>query len=323
MPVMLEEQLLGRRVVLRYRRDEPGDRPPLSDVVGTLTAVTEATYTVQARTGPRIIDRNAVVAAKPVAANRREILELERISRRGWRGHTQVELDGWLLSADLGWTGRANSALPLGTAGQPLDRQLKQVWAFYDERGLELQIQVPLPARGLLDAELAGRCWTTARPTIMLVRALDPESAVPTSRTDATPDEAVPTSRLDATPDYAWIAGYHYRGGQLPDFAHALLTRHDQVTFASLERDGQTAAIGRGVVDEGWLGITAVDVDPGFRRRGLATQIMRDLFGWGLEHGARSCYLQVDESNTAALTLYAGLGFIEHHRYHYRIAPPS
>jgi ribosomal protein S18 acetylase RimI-like enzyme len=72
-------------------------------------------------------------------------------------------------------------------------------------------------------------------------------------------------------------------------------------------------------VADGWLVVTAVTVDERYRRRGLATAVMAALGSWGRERGARSCLLQVVETNEPALALYGRLGFTEHHRYHYRL----
>ena len=295
---------------MRYRRPD-GTAPALSDVVGELASLTPATAIVVGRHGPVIVDRAAIVAARAVAPPRREILELERVARRGWRAAEVVELDGWLLHADQGWTGRANSVLPLATPRRPLPDLLAEAGRFYAERGLRLQVQVPLPARGLLDAELAGRCWTVERPTVMLTAPL------------GHPAGAGEPVELAPTPSAAWLASYHYRGGPLPEHAVRLLTRHDRVRFASLSRDGSVAGIARGAVDEGWLGVTAVEVAPEHRRSGVASALMRALQDWGRQQGATACYLQVDEGNSGALALYQRLGFTEHHRYHYRLAPAT
>jgi len=48
--------------------------------------------------------------------------------------------------------------------------------------------------------------------------------------------------------------------------------------LAQIGVDGQVVAIGRGVVDDGWLGLSAIAVGPPFRRRGLA-QARFDTFG--------------------------------------------
>ena len=313
MPFMLSARLVGRRVVVRYRRQD-GLLPPLSDVVGELASLTPTTAIVAGRNGLVTVDRAAIVAVREVAPHRREILELARIARRGWRAGEVLDLDGWLLHADRGWTGRANSVLPLFTPRRPLPELLAEAGRFYAERGLPLQVQLPLPARGLLDAELAGRCWTLERPAIVLT------APVAGPLTGSASGEPV---RLDPAPSAAWLAGYHYRGGELPEHAVRLLTRHDQVRFASLSRDGSVVGVARGTVDEGWLGVTAVEVAARHRRSGVATALMRSLLDWGGRQGATACYLQVDESNTGALAFYQRLGFIYHHRYHYRLAPAA
>jgi ribosomal protein S18 acetylase RimI-like enzyme len=45
--------------------------------------------------------------------------------------------------------------------------------------------------------------------------------------------------------------------------------------------------------------------------------VMAALLEWGAEQGATTAYLQVLGDNTAALELYAGLGFATHHAYRY------
>jgi ribosomal protein S18 acetylase RimI-like enzyme len=67
--------------------------------------------------------------------------------------------------------------------------------------------------------------------------------------------------------------------------------------------------------------VTAVTVAEEARRRGLGTAVMAALSNWAADRGGRRCLLQVVESNAPALGLYARLGFTEHHRYHYRLAP--
>jgi N-acetylglutamate synthase len=97
--------------------------------------------------------------------------------------------------------------------------------------------------------------------------------------------------------------------------------------FASVRDDaGSVLAIARGSVDQAadgvpWLGVTAVEVHPSARRRGLGGLILGGLAAWAAGHGARCCYLQVGADNAPALALYARHGFVEHHTYQYRLAP--
>jgi GNAT superfamily N-acetyltransferase len=98
----------------------------------------------------------------------------------------------------------------------------------------------------------------------------------------------------------------------------AVLTNHDTVRFASIVADGQLVAIGRGVIDDGWLGISAVHTTATRRRQGLASAITGALLRWGASAGARHSYLQVSADNGAAVELYRTLGYWQHHEYHYR-----
>ena len=54
-------------------------------------------------------------------------------------------LGDWLLRAADGWTGRANSALPVGDPDRPLDGAVDAVERWYADRGQPAMINVPLP----------------------------------------------------------------------------------------------------------------------------------------------------------------------------------
>ena len=99
--------------------------------------------------------------------------------------------------------------------------------------------------------------------------------------------------------------------------------RHDRAAFASVRDAGRVVAIARGTVDDGWLGITAVEVDPAVRRQGLAGTVTAALWKWGREQHAARTYLQVSSENVAAVALYDRLGYWVHHDYRYRLDPES
>src|SRR5215472_3938583 len=139
------------------------------------------------------------------------ITELERIAARHWRGTEEDRLGGWLLRAADGFTGRANSALPLGDPGMPLDDALATVTRWYRDRALPPMIAVPLPLEGdsprhQLDNHLSERSWPT-RPGPAFVMVADLTTAPPVGNLPADAQFLV-----DAEPDDAWLAMYHYRG---------------------------------------------------------------------------------------------------------------
>ena len=58
---------------------------------------------------------------------------------------------------------------------------------------------------------------------------------------------------------------------------------------------------------------------PEARRQGLARRLTQSIGAWGRMHGARFAYLQVVATNSAALPLYAALGFETVYSYAYRV----
>lgn len=125
---------------------------------------------------------------------------------------------------------------------------------------------------------------------------------------------------VNDAPDEHWYSMYHFRGQPLPQQALELLSARIDGTlgFASLRVAGELAAITRATITTGgdiqWLGFSAVEVAPKFRRQGLGTLLGKHILHWGQANGASSAYLEVISSNTAGRALYQGLGFDEHHR---------
>jgi N-acetylglutamate synthase len=241
-----------------------------------------------------------------------DVADLERLAARGWRGTEEGHLGDWLLRAGGGFTGRANSALVVGDPGLPLVDAVDAVARWYADRGLRPCATLPGRQSRAADAAFAAAGWERDEDVLVLTAPLTPAAA-----------DGVPVD-LSPQPDDAWLAGYRYRGRPLPPSARDVLTNAEDVVFAAVRRDpppAPLAAVARGVVTDGWLGVAAVTVEERYRRQGLATAVMAALQRWGAGRGARWVYLQVTASNAPARALYRQAGFIEHHRYHYRYAP--
>jgi N-acetylglutamate synthase len=245
--------------------------------------------------------------------------DLERAAAPGWRAVEEERLGGWLLRAAAGFTGRANSALAAGDPGRPLPDAVDAVRRWYAARGLPAMIAVPYPtgrpADSPLDSLLAGLGWTV-RADAATVMTADPASVARRAGREAVRVD------VDADPDQAWLRRYHYRGQDLPPIAIRVLTSAPWRGFASVRVDGETIAIGRVAGGGDWAGLSAVEVDPACRRRGLGTAVTVELARHAADRGGfRHLYLQVSDDNSAARALYQTLGFADHHGYHYRVEP--
>ena len=155
MPFVLEPSWLGRRVsVRRVIGRRPDGRPLFGDVVGDLVRLDASVAVIDTRDGAVEVATDSVTIARTAPPSTADELALQSIAAAGWRAAETGHLGGWLLRATGGFTGRANSVLPLGLPGMPLDDALAQARCWYAERGLPLKLLIPTEARRLLDAGL-------------------------------------------------------------------------------------------------------------------------------------------------------------------------
>ncbi|MFF7533777.1 GNAT family N-acetyltransferase [Streptomyces bobili] len=316
---------VGKRVSVR-RLSEPGvTEGKFTDTVGVLTSWDNGVLLITRKSGESVrITESSLVAGKvvPAAPARRRgpaasYEELARVCARAWRPVESERLGEWELRAASGFTRRANSVLPLGDPGLPLDGALDVVRRWYGDRGLPAYIQTATGAEGTqesLCAELERRGWVREVTAELWIGALAPVA-------DLAEAEAGGVV-LAREADEAWLARYQRKG--IGEVALKVLADGPSVWFASVPGEGAApAAIGRCVVDGRWAGFAAVEVDPRQRRRGLATVVMAALARRALEEGASAAWLQVEADNAGARALYAGMGFGAHHAYHHYREPEA
>ncbi|MFC4146027.1 GNAT family N-acetyltransferase [Micromonospora mangrovi] len=318
---MLRQQDVGHRIVVRRIVGIREGRPLFTDALGELVELNETHITLATAQGRLRVPVSEVHRAKRVPPARRPtaaaVVALELAADEAWPAPVQGRLGDWRLRSAEGWTGRANSALPVGDPDRPLPAALDAVERWYADRGQPALVNTPLPLAAPVGAELDARGWGARPLTVVQTVALAGLPPTPTDRAGLPPVE------LATAPSEAWLAVAAGRKGGLPDAARHILTAVDRVRFAQVYAGGELLAIGRGTVtgDGRWLGLTLVEVAPQVRRQGLARRVIRSLVDWGAAEGATHAFLQVEQRNTPAVTLYRGLGFTTHHTYLTRVAP--
>jgi ribosomal protein S18 acetylase RimI-like enzyme len=323
MPV--DASAVGSRVVVRSRLGGhgPGGGPAMTDVVGILVAADPDRLTVRRRDGTLVDVRvGDVVTAKEVSGLpggrpgtglRIDAEDLQRVTDTGWPAPVSQPLGEWLLRAASGFTGRANSVSVHGSPARPFDRALADITSFYASHGLPPMAQVVVGSAW--ESEFAGAGWSIKPGSHAgaLVQVAGVRTAL-RSAGGPVPDAV----RLARRVSDDWLNLYNRAGGDVdPEVVRGVLEGPQGVVLARL--GDPAVAIGRLVVDGDWAGMAAVEVAPEHRGRGLARQVVDALLRAADAAGARWCYLQTMEHNTAALRLYAGYGFTTHHRYRYLV----
>jgi GNAT superfamily N-acetyltransferase len=279
-----------------------------TDVLGELRAWDVTALTVDTDRGEIEIPHADIHRIKRVppraTATPHQVATLERTAARGWLPPDHEYLGDWLLRAAGGWTSRANSALPIGDPGLPIGPAIDKITHWYRQRDREPLISLPSAGAEAVRAELHRRRWIETDTALVqvagLTRVADPAPAV----------------RLDDHLDDAFLAAIGRWKRRPPAAARAILTSGGAVSFATVVGPtGELIGTGRGVVTDGWLGLSLIWVEPSQRRTGLGRSIVGALARWASQHGATRAYLQVADDNPAAINLYTSLGFKTHHHY--------
>jgi len=242
--------------------------------------------------------------------NSEEIRTLDAVAARAMPADQAVELDGWLLRASALPAGRVNSVWPRDPGDGPLAKRVDTAEQHYAALGRPTRFQVsPAALPAGLEGVLGARGYVAGWPVLVQTLALDDPAA---------PAGAV---ALAPAPDASWLEVWRAAGKRDAEAVEAAVRLFARCSvpsaFATLSLDGPAAAVGRGVLDGGWLGIFAMATATASRRRGAAACVLAALLRWGWQHGARGAYLQCAQDNAAARSLYGRSGFTIAYRYHY------
>jgi GNAT superfamily N-acetyltransferase len=230
-----------------------------------------------------------------------------------WPALRSLVCDGWVLRFSNGYTRRANSVHPLYPSSRDLAEKIAEAERLYQERGLPAVFKLTAESQPrTLEAALVERGYEVEAETSVRVADLGPMGSVAAVDIEASWGNAS-----------EWREAFHGMSRVAPEHQathERILASISPLTgFATVRQDGRIVGCGLGVVQVGWLGVFDVIVDGPARRQGYGERLMQGLMSWGRQMGAGKAYLQVMQSNVAAVRLYEGLGFHKAYSYWYRV----
>jgi ribosomal protein S18 acetylase RimI-like enzyme len=123
-------------------------------------------------------------------------------------------------------------------------------------------------------------------------------------------------------PDEAWLAAWLATKAQEPvdhSLAASVLSGGRAIYVRAQDAGtGATVGVIRAALEQEWVGLSCLVVRPDARRRGVGRALTLGALRLAAARGAQRAFLQVVDSNEAAIALYGQLGFGPAERYHYR-----
>jgi GNAT superfamily N-acetyltransferase len=240
-----------------------------------------------------------------------DINRLEEVTLNAWPGLKQVVRDGWVARFSRGFTGRANSVVPLYQATGNTLEKIEFFESLYAAHGLPTTFKLTQASQPVgLDALLANRGYRESR-----------RAGVQVCNDLASGDEGAGVEARDAIWPRWTDSVVRHRSLSPADaatLAEILAAIALPCRFAVSVDEAGVAACGLAVLEAPWVGLYDIVTRQDARRRGQAARVVNSLMTWGRDNGAASAYLQVMTDNAPAHALYAKLGFREAYQYAYR-----
>jgi ribosomal protein S18 acetylase RimI-like enzyme len=238
-----------------------------------------------------------------------QIRGLEERGLNAWPALQTVLFGGWAFRLSGGFTKRANSINALNPAA-PFSQVREAAEHLYARHELPAVFRLSPLAGEDADRDLALAGYAMFDPSLVLT------APIGATETGSGVD-------IEEFPSETWLQGFaaanSIEAAQRPIHDRMVTSIALPAAFATLRENGQGFGFGLAVLEGGLVGLFDIVIAPSHRGRGNGRRLTEALLQWGHRSGAATAYLQVREENEAARKLYAGLGFGEAYRYHYRV----
>lgn len=245
------------------------------------------------------------------------IRRFEAAGFRAWPA-TSVQYDGtWAVRLTASHPAkRLNSVNPLDPSDDHrLEERIERAGRRFRAYGRPLTFRVSPLSAPRISQHLDEMGWSAFGQSLVMRLPLG-EHVVGNAMTQ------IPLKDLERFVSAAFeVHGY---GAELrPGFTEVVSSIKPEAGLFILEQEDEPVAAAICVRDGALAGLFEVATTERHRAKGFGRRVVLSALKWAHLRGATVAWLQVEERNAAALSLYRSLGFAEVYRYHYRRPPES
>ena len=239
---------------------------------------------------------------------------LEEVAANGHVALNVMQYDGWLLRFSNGYTSRANSVCVLYPSSKPLEEKIEYCEKCYEKQGQPTIFKLT-DADTELSELLTKRGYETVTPTDVMEVSIEGAGLSELGNNES-------VKCLYAAEPEEWLPRY-FAFENIADewkrntFREMLSKVMIDVSYGMLYYEGEPVACASIAVEHGYALLQNVVVTSSMRGRGLGEKLCRAMIAKAGEMGAEHVFLQVVQTNQAAMNLYRKLGFRKDYAYWY------
>ena len=239
---------------------------------------------------------------------------IEELTANSWPSQITQTLGDWRLRANMDVTKRANSVYTCGAMPEH-ENWLEVIEDFYRRRSQLPCFYICEASPAELDGILQSRGYRKIFECYTMIASCI-EVLAHSSESDRFSSEFAEEASGEWIRDFIKLEEHSFN--RYPGYVYIFSAIGPKKSFVSLRDKGELVALGTVVVERGWAGLSNIVVGSKHRGKGAATALLRSLASWSLYNGADHLYLQVQQDNIPALSLYRKHGFIPLSEHHFR-----
>lgn len=249
------------------------------------------------------------------------MMEIETAARFAWPALEEVELPFGVLRYSRGIDRRSNSLSLNPHAEIETEVLIGAVESFFGHRDATPAVRLVRPHGRVpeslyeVDNALEVRGYEKQSPTLSMLLDL---------RNVVLPRSGSGNNSIESVDVGSWLQAWYALTAKHPekmDVHRRLFEKSELQHRCLLSNSIQEGPVSSGmaVFDNLAVGLFGIATKREQRKKGYALDTMDSLLNWGISKGAKFAYLQVEESNHAAVSLYRKLGFKQTYSYWYRV----